>query len=141
MATKKAKKATTGKAVEVMEKPEEILTQEPKKQAAARAAKARKTKIAAPAESKYFCVIDYPVNGETVSGLHYAIRMGASDVPGAHVEVQINGGDWTPARFADGFWWFDWGYFTPGPHKIQARIIDQDGKVYKKSAITKCTVV
>ena len=86
-----------------------------------------------------YVVIDHPAEGEIVSGLAYVMRIGAS--AGGHVEVSINNGDWAPCRNSAGYWWFDWGYFKPGPHTITARIVDGKGKILKKSAVRKCTVV
>jgi hypothetical protein len=86
-----------------------------------------------------YVVIDHPMEGELVSGLAYVMRIGAA--AGGRVEVSINNGDWSPARHSAGYWWFDWGYYKPGPHTVVARLIDDKGKVLKKSATRKCTVV
>ena len=114
----------------------EVITSEPKPKKAAAAAKSKKEKSPA---ANYYVVIDYPQEGETVSGLHYAIRIGASE--GGNVEISIDGGDWQQCRNGGGYWWYDWGYFTPGTHKLTARLVDQNGKVLKKSAVRKCQII
>lgn len=76
-----------------------------------------------------YIVIDYPTEGETISGLMYTIRIGASEKN--NVEISINNGEWQPARNSSGYWWFDWGYFTAGKNKIAARLIDNSGKTIK----------
>lgn len=106
-----------------------------KKAPAAKKAAATQDKASVAAS---YVVIDYPTEGEIVSGLAYVMRLGAS--ADGSVEVSVNGADWSPCRHAAGFWWFDWGYYVPGPHKITARLIDATGKVLKTS-IRKCTVI
>jgi hypothetical protein len=86
-----------------------------------------------------YITVDHPTQGEIISGLHYAIRIGASG-EGA-VEISFNDADWNACRPAAGYWWFDWGYFTPGMYKISARLIDSSGKVIKKSSVNKVKVV
>jgi hypothetical protein len=140
MTAKRAKKAAGGtKVLEAKQKPEETV-------AAAKQAKpkrARKPKAAAQVnleeENQYYVVIDYPQNGETVSGLHYALRIGASEV--GYVEVSFDNGEWVPARNGAGYWWYDWGYFTPGTHKIAARLVGPEGKILKKSDVVTVEVV
>lgn len=100
--------------------------------------KSKKAKETQP-EIEHYVVVDHPQNNEIVSGLHYAIRIGASNT--GSVELSINNRDWQPCRNTAGFWWFDWGYFTPGSHKITARLQDGQGKTLKKSAVVKCKVV
>lgn len=90
-------------------------------------------------EIEHYVVVDHPQNNEIVSGLHYAIRIGASNT--GSVDLSIDNGDWQACRNAAGFWWFDWGYFTPGTHKITARLQDGQGKTIKKSTVIKCKVV
>ncbi|MFH1368149.1 MAG: hypothetical protein ABII64_03380 [Elusimicrobiota bacterium] len=109
----------------------------PAKKAAAK--KPAKEKTAAAEAPKLFVAIDYPTEGEVVSGLAYVMRIGASE--GGSVEVSVNGADWTSCRNAAGYWWFDWGYFIPGPHTIKARLVDSTRKVIKISAARKCMVV
>lgn len=109
--------------------------------------KSKTVKTAAPVKAKTasseskgsFVIIDYPTEGEVVSGLAYCMRLGASGE--GNVEISINGGDWAPCRSSAGYWWFDWGYYMPGPHKITARIVNSNGKVIKTSAVRKCTVI
>lgn len=168
MAVKKSKKAVSVSAVETAVKEDIMPPKKTKKTApvdiqklvseaafsdqqpsAAAPAKAKAKKPAAPKKEKAspaaketsssYVVIDYPTEGELVSGLAYVMRLGASS--DGFVELSINGGDWTPCRHAAGYWWFDWGYYVPGPHKITARIVDAAGKVIKTSAVRKCTVI
>jgi hypothetical protein len=91
----------------------------------------------AEAENTYI-VIDYPTEGELISGLAYAIRIGASE--SGKVELSFNGGEWQPCRAGAGYWWFDWGYYEPGTYKIVARLVDDNGKVIKKSDARKVQV-
>jgi hypothetical protein len=90
-------------------------------------------------QSGSYIVIDYPTEGEVVSGLAYSIRVGASG--NGSVEVSINGGDWAPCRHSVGYWWFDWGYYMRGSYEITARMVNSRGKAIKRSAVRKCTVV
>jgi hypothetical protein len=83
--------------------------------------------------------IDYPTQGEVVSGLHYAIRVGSSKE--GQVELSFDNSEWLPCRASDGYWWYDWGYFTPGTYKIVARLLDSNGKVVSKSETSVCKVV
>jgi hypothetical protein len=94
--------------------------------------------VKTPAASDSYVLIDHPANGEIISGLHYAIRIGASD--NGSVELSFNNGEWQPCRASAGYWWFDWGYFTPGDHKIAARLQNHDGTTVKKSPIVKVEV-
>ena len=102
------------------------------------AVKAGKSAPVAAAEPKVYVVIDHPQEAEIISGLHYAIRIGASD--NGAVEISFDNGEWQSCRPSAGYWWFDWGYFTPGIHKITARLRDNDGKTVKKSLVVKCDV-
>ena len=104
----------------------------------AAAGKIPKQPKAAEKKQDLFVTIDYPQEAEIVSGLVYGMRIGASD--GGTVEVSVNGGDWSPCRNAGGYWWFDWGYYKPGPHTITARLVDSNGSILKKSAARRCTV-
>jgi hypothetical protein len=85
-----------------------------------------------------YVVIDHPTEGELVSGLAYVVRIGAS--ARGRVEVSVNNGNWSPCRHSAGYWWFDWGYYKRGPQSITARLVDNKGKVIKKSAARNCTV-
>ena len=91
-----------------------------------------------PMSPESYVLIDHPADGEIISGLHYAIRVGASD--NGSVELSFNNGEWQPCRASAGYWWFDWGYFTPGAHKIIARLRSNDGATLKKSSAVKCEV-
>jgi len=85
-----------------------------------------------------YITIDYPTDNEAISGLHYAIRIGASE---GIAEISINKGDWQPCRHSAGYWWFDWGYFSPGKQTLVARLKDRTDKLLKKSTIRKCEVI
>jgi hypothetical protein len=77
--------------------------------------------------SSSYIVIDYPNEGEIISGLHYALRVGASS--DGYAEISFNDGEWLPCRFSGGYWWFDWTDFTPGHHCLSARLISHNGDV------------
>ena len=126
MAVKKVKKAADVFAA--------VKVAEPKKPAV----KAKKTTVDAPGEQKSYVVIDHPLEGEIISGLHYAIRIGASD--NGAVEISFDGGEWQPCRASAGYWWFDWGYFTPGTHKIVVRLRNPEGGTIKKAPAVVCEV-
>lgn len=133
MPSKKAKKTP----VDIQKLVSEAASLDQVKPAAA--PKARKA-AAKPAEAKadgIFVVIDYPQESEIVSGLSYTMKIGAKG--DGIVEIMVNDGDWKPARHSGGYWWFDWGYYKPGPHTITARLV-KDGKLLKKSSVRKCTV-
>ncbi len=80
--------------------------------------------------------IDYPNDGDILQGIHYAIRLGASN---GTPQISFDGSDWKDCRNAGGYWWYDWQYFTPGSYKINARLLDTNGKVLKKAS-SKCRV-
>ncbi|MGA2090441.1 MAG: hypothetical protein ABSH12_03140 [Endomicrobiales bacterium] len=94
---------------------------------------------ALPSNDVTYVIIDYPTESETISGLHYAIRIGSS--ANGLVELSINNGPWESCRYADGYWWYDWGYYLPGPIKISARLLDEKGKTLKRSSVRKCTII
>ncbi len=145
--TSKKTEATKG-AVDTLVRAEKPVRKKP---AATRSKKASKAAVpgagAAAAEAagsasipvESYIIIDYPVSGEIVSGLHYAIRIGASCE--GSVQIQFNGGEWLSCRPTAGYWWYDWGYFTPGDYKIAARLVNDDGKQLKKSAVTRVEVI
>ena len=107
--------------------------------------KSAKINIKAPKEIKVkkksdaYLMIDHPVESENVVKGHYAIRLGASK-DGA-VELSFNNGEWNPCRWADGYWWFDWVYFTPGDYKISARMIGSDGDILVETEPRICKVI
>lgn len=145
MALKKTKKSVlaaseSSKSVLEMEKPVKEIkkTSEPAKRTAAVKIK----KAAAKKDSfdpNLYVIIDHPKENEVVSGLHYAIRIGASSQ--GSVEISFDNGEWLPCRNAGGYWWFDWGYFTSGIHKIAARMRDEEGNMILKSDAIKCEVI
>ncbi|MCL2335269.1 MAG: hypothetical protein FWC57_04320 [Endomicrobia bacterium] len=112
-----------------------------KKPAAAKAASVKPAKSAVSKKNENqnaYLVIDYPVETEHIYGNHYAIRIGAS--PDGYVELSFNDGEWIPCRYADGYWWFDWVYFTPGNYKLASRMIGSNGEVVKSTGTRKCKV-
>ena len=136
MATKKVKKAAVAVLEEAEKQAVATKTAKTKKAAAAKSKTAAVVKSEAP-KAKAYVIIDHPLNGETISGLHYAIRIGASE---GNVEISFNDGEWIACRPSAGYWWFDWGYFSPGSYKISARLRDGE-KTLKKSEIRKVTVI
>jgi len=97
----------------------------------------KKAKISANPNT--YLVIDYPVENDILQASgHYVIRIGAS--PDGYVEVSFNGGEWVPARFSDGYWWFDWVYFSAGDYTLSARMIGQDGKAVAETSPRQYTV-
>jgi hypothetical protein len=114
-----------------------VSTLEPKKKKAP--ARAKKVSRKAELSPESYVIIDHPQDGDLVSGLVYTVRIGASS--NGTVELSIDGGDWQPCRFAAGYWWFDWGWYTPGSHSLCARLRDDAGNTISESAPVKCEVV
>ena len=104
-----------------------------RKTAKTHASPVRRMSRSAPA----YVVIDHPIENEGIQGTHYAIRIGSSDK--GCVEVCIDGYEWSPCRRSEGFWWFDWGNYSPGRHTIQARLRSDKGRVLRKSLPRKCS--
>jgi hypothetical protein len=91
-------------------------------------------------ESGAYLIIDYPVENDVVhSSGHYAIRIGASQ--NGYVELSFNGGEWIPCRYNDGYWWFDWVYFSAGDYVISARMVGPEGSSVIETAPRKCKVL
>jgi len=93
-------------------------------------------KLSTASGNNYYILIDYPTDGELLSGVHYAIRIGAS---GGNCQISFDGQNWNDCRQNAGYWWYDWSYFLPGTYRINARLVDDTGKVIKKTS-TKCKV-
>jgi|YelNatPaOPRAMG01_1025707.scaffolds.fasta_scaffold551171_1 hypothetical protein len=83
-----------------------------------------------------YIVIDYPKENEVITYPWYTIRIGCSE--NKNVEVSIDNGPWEKCRFAEGYWWFDWGNYQSGQHKIVARVRHDKGMILKKSEIRTC---
>ena len=86
-------------------------------------------------KSNDFVTIDYPQPKETINHPSYTIKISTNT--NSKVFVSIDG-DWQTCRFADGYWWYDWSNYTPGKHEIMARLINNEGKIIKKSKTRKC---
>lgn len=139
MAVKKSKKISEPKpAAEAVKAKTASSATVKRKTAAPKAKKAPASKLEPVFDPNCFVVIDHPSDGEIVNGLHYAIRIGASD--NAAVEIAFDGSEWQPCRQAAGYWWFDWGYFVPGVHTINARLRDADGNTIIGSKTVTVTV-
>jgi len=135
MAVKKTKKTLGAKlAADINKAKSEVAVMEKPKAARPKKAAPRKE------QQELYVYIDYPTENEIVSGLHYAIRIGATETAGM-VEISFDGGEWLPCRPAAGYWWHDWGYFTPGSHTIAARLRSEAGKTLKKADMRHCEVV
>ena len=70
--------------------------------------------------------VDYPQQGETVTGTEYVIRLSAP-AKAERVEVSINQEDWRPCRKAGGYWWHDWSGYDEGEHEVVARVVLEGG--------------
>ncbi|MBI4386558.1 MAG: hypothetical protein HY551_04190 [Elusimicrobia bacterium] len=70
--------------------------------------------------------VDYPREGENITGSHYAFRISVG-LPVTEVEISLNRGDWKPCRPALGFWWYDWTGFGAGDYELQVRACDAQG--------------
>lgn len=71
--------------------------------------------------------IDYPRQGETITGAGYTFRVSAP-LDSRVVEVAIDQGPWKPCREASGFWWFDWSGYESGEHQLVARLVTAEGR-------------
>lgn len=114
-----------------------LTQQKPKAKSVKKTSAQPKKPISPPAKSQIS--IDHPIEGEMISGLHYAIRIGTTQ--NGNVEISFDNKQWSPCRFSAGYWWFDWGYFSPGSYKISARLIDENGNVLVKSTARKCKII
>jgi hypothetical protein len=71
--------------------------------------------------------VDYPRQGEKITGVSYTFRISApANVQ--KVEVAIDQADWQPCRVSEGYWWSDWSGYENGEHEITARIVTAEGK-------------
>ena len=91
----------------------------------------------ASAKPKSAIAVDFPVDGEKMQPLHYAVRIQAQG--GDAVEISIDGGDWQGCRQTEGYFWHDWHSIPKGKHKVSARMRLPNGK-FKKSPVVRCTV-
>lgn len=66
-----------------------------------------------------YVTLDYPQENEIIRSANYTIRIGANASTN-NVRVKIDTGDWSQARFASGYWWFDWANYPVGSHQIIA---------------------
>ncbi|MFI5360926.1 MAG: hypothetical protein ACHQ49_03055 [Elusimicrobiota bacterium] len=73
--------------------------------------------------------VDYPRQGETVTGPYYAIRVNAPE-EAESVQVAVDLGEWRPCRPSAGFWWCDWSGYESGEHAIAARLVTLAGKTF-----------
>jgi hypothetical protein len=89
-------------------------------------------------KSKYYVVIDHPVNNELLHSAHYVIRIGATWT-GGNVEISVDNGDWQVCRHSVGYWWYDWSGIARGKHTVQARLNNDKGLVVKKSDVISIT--
>lgn len=78
-------------------------------------------KQAKPAPARERGAIDYPFEGELVSGKEYTVRVSAPK-DADRVELCLNNGPWRPCRSAAGYWWLDCREFPRGDCQARARI-------------------
>lgn len=69
--------------------------------------------------------VDYPQEGEHITGNEYTFRIEAKAA--GRVEVSIDQNEWHPCRQAAGYWWYDWAGFSSGKHRVVARVMPQNG--------------
>ncbi|HEX4048922.1 MAG TPA: hypothetical protein VH309_13845 [Elusimicrobiota bacterium] len=62
--------------------------------------------------------VDYPQEGELITSPTYTFRI---DAAAPRVEIAIDGGDWSPCRRSDDYWWFDWSDYESGRHQAIVR--------------------
>ena len=83
-----------------------------------------------------YVLIDHPKENEVITHPQYSIRISASKA--TTVEISIEGGGWQPCYYSNGYWWFNWGNYSPVTHTIVARLKGEDGKIFKLSQPRKC---
>ena len=71
--------------------------------------------------------LDYPREGERVTGLHYSFRIQVL-ADAEQVEVSIDHGPWESCRQAAGCWWYDWTGYPEGNHQAVVRMKTKDGR-------------
>ncbi|MBI3299005.1 MAG: hypothetical protein HYZ75_12615 [Elusimicrobia bacterium] len=79
-------------------------------------------------ETEERMVMDYPRQGEHVSGPGCTFRVGASDEADL-VEISVDSEEWRPCRRAQGYWWYEWESTRPGLHCARARASRLSGGV------------
>jgi|SRR3569832_2595938 len=71
--------------------------------------------------------IDFPLQGDTITGADYTVRVSAP-LDSRQVEIAVDQGAWKPCRQASGFWWFDWAGYESGEHELVARLVTAEGR-------------
>lgn len=74
-------------------------------------------------------LLEYPQAGEVIGSSNYSFRIRTLPLASS-VEVRVGQGDWQPARFAAGHWWFDWMGYQGGEHDVAVRVIDAEGRPF-----------
>jgi hypothetical protein len=97
--------------------------------------KLKKKELKAKKEKDYI-VIEFPQENELINNSSYAIRIKASNA--SFVIVSIDDGEWVACYNSVGYWWYDWSGYTPGDHKIIARICNEDGCIIQESNTRNC---
>jgi len=64
--------------------------------------------------------VDYPKQNECITSGMYTFRISAGSGL-QQIEVSLNGGSWSPCRWANGNWWFDWQASQTGSRVLLAR--------------------
>lgn len=82
-----------------------------------------------------FVVIEYPKERESIKYPDYTVKIVTNTNNSVIVSID---GNWQCCRFAEGCWWYDWSNYSRGWHKIEARLIDNNGSIIKKSPLRKC---
>ena len=70
--------------------------------------------------------VDYPQQGEKITGPQYTLRLSAP-VNARKVEIAIDDGEWQCCRQSNGHWWYDWSGYQNGDHEIVARVETHEG--------------
>jgi hypothetical protein len=78
--------------------------------------------------------IDFPKQHERIASASYTFRLGAALGEGERVLVSVDDGPFLPCRFAEGYWWFDWGGYRSHHHRLIAKIVSADGDLVSEAA-------
>jgi hypothetical protein len=77
--------------------------------------------------------IDYPKQHERIVSENYTFRFTASVAEEERVVVSVDDGPFSPCRFSDGYWWYDWAGYRSHHHRLIAKIVSLNGDVVSEA--------
>ncbi|MFI5348916.1 MAG: hypothetical protein ACHQ2Z_05185 [Elusimicrobiota bacterium] len=78
--------------------------------------------------------IDFPKQHERITSASYTFRLSASVGEGERVLVSVDDGPFSPCRYAEGHWWYDWEGYRSHHHRLIARIEAANGDLVSEAA-------